>query len=102
MNATLRIVRYIKSKSRQGLLLSCKKEDVLTAHCDADWATCTFSRKSVIGFTIQLGDSLISWKSKKESTVSRSSAELEYRSLASIVAELTWIVGLIKDLGVQI
>ena len=65
------------------------KEDVFKAHCDVDWATCTFSRKSITGFTIKLGESLISWKSKKQSTVSRISAESQYRSLASIVAELT-------------
>ncbi|XP_047258348.1 uncharacterized mitochondrial protein AtMg00810-like, partial [Capsicum annuum] len=63
-----------------------------------DWVACAFSRKSITGFTIKLGESLISWKSKKQSTVSRSSAESEYRSLASTVAELTWLVGLIKDL----
>ncbi|WMV14927.1 hypothetical protein MTR67_008312, partial [Solanum verrucosum] len=84
----------------KGLLLSSK--DIFTAYCDTDWAACTFSRKSVSGFTIQLWDSLISWKSKKQSIVSRSSAELEYRSLAFTVAKLTWIVGLITDLDVQV
>ncbi|XP_019263008.1 PREDICTED: uncharacterized protein LOC109240781 [Nicotiana attenuata] len=53
-----------------------------------DWEACPITRKSVTVFFIKYGDSLISWKSKKQSTISRSSAESEYRSIASIVAEL--------------
>lgn len=54
------------------------------------------------GFVIQLGGSLISWKSKKQHTVSRSSAESEYRSMASVVSEVIWLVGLLQDIGVQV
>ncbi|XP_016556586.1 uncharacterized mitochondrial protein AtMg00810-like [Capsicum annuum] len=102
MNAALRIIRYIKGKPSQGLLMSSSKKDTLTTHCDADWAACALSRKSITGFIIKLGDSFVSWKSKKQSTGSRSSAESEYRSLVSTIAELTWLNGLIKDLGVQL
>ena len=48
------------------------------------------------------GNSLISWKSKKQPTVSRSSAEAEYRSLASTVAEVIWLIGMFRELGVEI
>lgn len=51
---------------------------------------------------VKFGASPISWKSKKQTTISRSSAEAEYRSLASTVAELVWLAGLFKEFAVDI
>ena len=58
--------------------------------------------KSVTGYMIKIGQSLISWKAKKQKIVSRSSAEAEYRSLASTVSELVWLLGLLKEVGSKI
>lgn len=54
------------------------------------------------GYLVKLGDSLISWKSKKQRTVSRSPAETEYRSMTGVVAEVTWLVGLLNELKVNV
>lgn len=54
------------------------------------------------GYVIKLGESLIIWKSKKQPTVSRSSTEAEYSSLAATVVELVWIVGLMKELKINV
>lgn len=102
MNAALRVFRCTKGKLGQGLLMSSARKDVLTAHFNVDWAACAFSRRSITGFTIKLGDSLVYWKSKKQSVLSRSLAESEYISLASIIVELTWLIGLIKDLQISL
>ncbi|KAL0433956.1 UNVERIFIED_CONTAM: hypothetical protein Slati_2729900 [Sesamum latifolium] len=73
----------------------------LTAFCDADWAGCLDTRRSLTGFCIFLGDTPISWKMKKQATVSKSTAEAEYRSLASTVCEHTWISYLLQDFKVS-
>ena len=102
MEAALKVVRYIKREPAMGVLMSSKKDRELIAFCDADWAACPNTRRSVTGFLIKHGESLISWKSKKQTTVSRSSAESEYRSMASTVSELVWIIALYKELGEEI
>ncbi|XP_076948411.1 uncharacterized protein LOC143620654 [Bidens hawaiensis] len=59
-------------------------------------------RKSVTGFCVFLGKSLISWKSKKQDVVSRSSAEAEYRAMCSTNCEIIWIMNLLSELGIKI
>ncbi|XP_071722730.1 uncharacterized mitochondrial protein AtMg00810-like [Rutidosis leptorrhynchoides] len=100
--AAIRIVRYIKAEPEKGLFTGKDNSLVLRALCDSDWASCILNRRSVTGFCIKLGESIVSWKSRKQRIVSRSSAEAEYRSMADTVSELTWIRGMIAKLGVTI
>ncbi|KAB2608352.1 hypothetical protein D8674_011520 [Pyrus ussuriensis x Pyrus communis] len=74
----------------------------LLAYSDSDWAADINTRRSITGFVIYLGDNPISWQSKKQSTVSRSSTEAEYKALAHSAADLFWIRSLLKDMHQQI
>ncbi|XP_021995754.1 uncharacterized mitochondrial protein AtMg00810-like [Helianthus annuus] len=86
-----RILRYIKGTINQGLLISPSKSTTLTAYSDADWGGCPDSRRSTSGYCVYLGSNLISWSSKRQPTISRSSAEAEYRGVANTVAEISWV-----------
>ena len=74
----------------------------LVAYSDADWAGCVHTRRSTTGYCVYLGHNLISWAAKKQQTVSRSSAESEYRALAAVVADICWLRSLLADLFVFI
>ncbi|WOG98596.1 hypothetical protein DCAR_0417940 [Daucus carota subsp. sativus] len=96
--AALHVLRYLKGTLNVGLFYKADCPLHLTAYSDADWGTCSFSAKSLSGYAVFLGSSLISWKTKKQKTVSKSSAESEYRSMSYTTSELIWIEGLLQDL----
>ncbi|KAL2242369.1 UNVERIFIED_CONTAM: Retrovirus-related Pol polyprotein from transposon RE1 [Sesamum indicum] len=100
--AALHVVRYLKGSPSLGLFFPAANSLELQAFCDADWASCPDSRRSLTGFCVFLGPALLSWKTKKQSTVSRSTAEAEYRSLAATVCELRWLSYLLADFGVSV
>ncbi|XP_066373119.1 uncharacterized mitochondrial protein AtMg00810-like [Miscanthus floridulus] len=70
----------------------------ITAYSDADWAGCPDTHRSTSGYCIYLGDALVSWSSKRQATVSRSSTEAEYRAVANAVAEYIWLWQLLHEL----
>ncbi|CAJ2652014.1 unnamed protein product, partial [Trifolium pratense] len=78
MNALKRILRYIQGTLDYGLHLFKSSISGLVSYTDADWGGCPDTRRSTSGYCVFLGDNLISWSSKRQPTLSRSSAEAEY------------------------
>ncbi|XP_074267016.1 secreted RxLR effector protein 161-like [Silene latifolia] len=99
--AGLHVLKYLSTTPSQDILLNNTASFTLQSYCDADWAACPNTRRSVSGYVILLGGSLISWKSKKQHTVSLSSAEAEYMSLRRLTAELAWLTRLLAELDVR-
>ena len=101
-DALIKVLRYIKMCPGQGLHFPSNSPMKLQAYCDSDWASCPVTRRSVTGFCVFLGPCLISWQSKKQIVVSRSSTEAEYRALADCTCEITWLQGLLKEFSIPI
>ena len=97
-----RILRYVKGAIDIGLHFTSNTTLDLCAFSDADWAGCPTTRRSIIGYCTFLGGNLISWCAKKQHTISRSSAEAEYRAMANTIAELTWMSFILKDLHISL
>ncbi|GKE20971.1 ribonuclease H-like domain-containing protein, partial [Tanacetum coccineum] len=97
--ATLkRILRYVRGTMDFGLHLYASATTSLVSYIDADWACCPSTRRSTSGYCVFLCDNLLSWSSKRHHTISRSSAEAEYRGVANVVAETAWIRNLLHQL----
>ncbi|KAK6117859.1 hypothetical protein DH2020_048401 [Rehmannia glutinosa] len=101
MSAVKRIFRYLKALFNMVYFIQRMKNFLLKVICDSDWASCPLTRRSLTGWFVLLGSSPISWKTKKQHTMSRSSSEAEYRSMATVACELKWLKGLLKDMGVH-
>ena len=96
--AVRRIIRYVQGTSTRGLFFPVGNSTRLAAYSDADWAGCADTRRSITGWCVFLGDALISWKSKKQDRVSKSSTESEYRAMSLACSEIIWLRGLLVEL----
>jgi len=97
-NAIIHILKYIKRSLGKGLLYGSNNHTRVVCYSDADWGGSPSNRRSTFGYCVSIGGNLISWKSKKQSVVARSSAKAEYRAMASIACELVWLKQLLREL----
>lgn len=101
MGAVNRILRYLKMTPGKGLLFKKDDSQKVEVFTDADWAGDITDRRSTSGYCSYVCGNLVTWRSKKQSVVSRSSAEAEYRALALGICEGMWIRRFLKELGIM-
>ncbi|GJY10299.1 ribonuclease H-like domain-containing protein [Tanacetum coccineum] len=95
-------LQYLRGTTDFGLQFFASFVNQLTAYFDADWAGFPAIRKSTFGYGVFLGDNLLSWSSKKQETLSRSSADAEYKGVSNAVAETAWVRNLLRELYVPL
>ncbi|GJX23743.1 ribonuclease H-like domain-containing protein [Tanacetum coccineum] len=93
-----RVLRYVRGTLDYGLQLFSSSTTDLVAYSDADWAGCPTARSSTSGYCVFLGNNLLSWSFKRQSTLSRFNAEAEYHGVANAVAETCWLRNLLREL----
>jgi Reverse transcriptase (RNA-dependent DNA polymerase) len=98
MNVVYQILRYLKSAPGKGLIFRKNGHLNIESYYDFDWASYVDDKRSTSGYCMFIGDNLVSWKSKKQSIVARSTTEAKYRAMALGVAEMLWLKGLLTDL----
>nr|GEU65801.1 ribonuclease H-like domain-containing protein [Tanacetum cinerariifolium] len=101
LDVALGVLRHLKGYTESGIQINKNGNLKLRAYAHSDWARCPVTRKFVSSYCVFLGDSLVTWKSKKQSTLSKSYAEAEYISMASTTCDVIWLSNLLGDIGVK-
>jgi len=94
----MHVLRYLKGTPNKGLFYPKSTNFQVVAYTDADWGACQMSSRSLTGYCVFLGDALVSWKTKKQKTIAKSSVKAEYRAMSATTSELDWIAHLLQDL----
>ena len=101
MQAVDRILQYLKATLGRGLLFKKGGRLSMEIYTDADYASSPVGKRSTSGYCMFLGGNLVTWRSKKQNVVARSSAEVEFRAMAQDVCELLWMKIILDDLRVK-
>lgn len=99
LEAAPRILRYLKGTPGKGLWFKSNGHLNADGYCDADWASCLDDRRST-RYCVFVGGKLVPWRSKKQSVVSKSTAEAKYMAMSQGLSEMPWVRSLLSELKV--
>jgi len=99
--AIKRIIKYVSGTLSFGIWYSFNTNDCLSAYSDADWAGDVDGCKSTSGGCFYFGSALVSWMSKKQNSISLSTAEAEYITAGSCCTQLIWMKQMLEDYGIS-
>ena len=102
LQATHRVLRYLKGTTRLGLHFKRPSMICLDAYTDSNFARSLFDHRSTIGYCIFLAENLVTWTSKKQDILACSSTEAEFRALDHGLTEIMWIKRILQDLKIKI
>ncbi|XP_062099709.1 uncharacterized mitochondrial protein AtMg00810-like [Humulus lupulus] len=102
LEVAYRILRYLKGSPGRVLLFKKNNNRSIEAFTNADWAGSVTDRKATSGYCTFVWGNLVTWRSKKQSVVARSSAEAEYRAMANGICEILWINSVLKEVKLQV
>lgn len=97
MEAVYKIVQYLKSSPGKGLQFARHDYLNLEAYTNADWAGLVRDRRFTLGYCTPVGGNLVTWRSKIQSVVARSSGEAEFQAIAHELCEILWFKILLKE-----
>jgi len=93
------VLRYIHRTLDFGIVYTNSCDVILTGFSDSDWDGNVDDRRSIIGYAFSIGYGVITWSSKKDNTISLSSAKAEYQAMCAVTCEAVWLRRLILDAG---
>nr|GEV87126.1 copia protein [Tanacetum cinerariifolium] len=95
------LLRYLKGTTHFGLYFKRNQPLLLSTFSDSDWGGEQENGRSTTGYVVYLGGNIISWKSERQKSVSRSSTEAEYKAIANATSEIIWLRNLLSELQVK-
>ena len=101
LDAGYRILKYLKGTLGRGLMFTKNEGRNVEVYVDADWAGSVNDRRSTSGYCSYVWGNLVTWKSKKQTVVARSSIEAELRSTTLGICDILWLKMLLKELRIE-
>ncbi|XP_069155816.1 secreted RxLR effector protein 161-like [Solanum lycopersicum] len=95
--AVKRVLQYLKPSSTSCLQIPSHFDTNMYMYADVDWTGNPYDKISTFGYILILGPNSVCWSSKKQHLVDRSSTEVEYKSVANVLSELTWVHNLLTE-----